>query len=146
MSVRCEGSPWTAPGGTMIGVDADRALTVWDGVFFTLERDAAAEAVDFLGRGNEPGWIVQVTEGRRIHFEYDYGESEVYTPVPERSTDAEGRVVEYHAVTESADLRVRIEAEPCTDDMSGFPVPATVQVTLDGRTFRGCGGPAPGGG
>jgi putative lipoprotein len=146
MSVRCEGSPWTAAGGTMIGVDSDHALTVWEGVFFTLERDTEAEAVDFRGTGNEPGWIIEVTEGRQIHFLYDYGESEIYTPAPERSTDAGGGAIEYHAVTESADLRVRFEAEPCADDMSGFPFPATVRVTLDARTFRGCGGPAPGAG
>jgi uncharacterized membrane protein len=145
MTVACEGSEWAAPGGVMIRVDAGRALTVWDGAFFSLERDAEAEAVDFRGVGNEPGWIVEVVEGRHIRFRYDYGERQIITPVPERSADDESGAVEYRAASDAGDLEVRIASEPCADDMSGFPFPATVTVMLGERTFRGCGGPAPDG-
>ena len=38
LEVRCGGSPWTAMGGRLIEVDADRAYAPWDGVFFELAR------------------------------------------------------------------------------------------------------------
>ncbi|HUG00747.1 MAG TPA: hypothetical protein VML95_02665 [Longimicrobiales bacterium] len=143
MTVTCDGSDWVAPGATMIRVDADRALTVWDGVFFALDRDHQAEAVDFRAVGNEPGWLLEVVEGERIRFRYDYGESEAFTPAPEPEIAAETGGITYHAVTEAVDLRVEILPESCLDDMSGFPFPTTVSVTLGDRTFRGCGGPRP---
>ena len=143
MTVRCEGRDWVAPGGTVIRVDAARALTVWDGVFFSLERDLEAEAVDFRGTGNEPGWPLDVDDGRRIRFLYDYGEAEVVVPAPDPEVDAATGAREYRPGDGPEDLRVRIAPEPCTDDMSGFAFPATVTVTLGERTFRGCGGPAP---
>jgi len=37
------------------------------------------------------------------------------------------------------DLRVEIVPVSCNDSMSGRAFPATVTVTLNGRTFRGCG-------
>ncbi len=143
MTVRCEGRDWVGPGGTMIRVDAARALTVWDGVFFSLERDLEAEAVDFRGAGNEPGWVVEIDDGRRIRLQYDYGEAEVVVPAPAPDIDPATGAREYRPGDGPEDLRVRIAPEPCTDDMSGFAFPATFTVTLGERTFRGCGGPAP---
>lgn len=141
LRVQCEGQDWIAPGGRLVRMPEDRALTVWDGVFFVLERDSAAEAVDFRAQGNEPGWILEIDLEEHMRLVYDYGERRAYTPVPEPK--ASGGATEYHAITEASDLLVRIVPEPCADDMSGFPFPATVTVTLNGRTFRGCGGPAP---
>lgn len=36
--VSCSGSPWTAPGGVLLHTGVNKAFTVWDGVFFALER------------------------------------------------------------------------------------------------------------
>jgi hypothetical protein len=36
--VSCSGSDWPSPGGLLLHTGADRAFTVWDGVFFELER------------------------------------------------------------------------------------------------------------
>lgn len=36
--VSCSGSDWPAPGGLLLHTGADRAFTVWDGVFFEVER------------------------------------------------------------------------------------------------------------
>jgi hypothetical protein len=41
LEVRCGGSPWTAMGGRLIGIDSARAYAPWDGVFFELERGKA---------------------------------------------------------------------------------------------------------
>ncbi len=143
MSVRCDAEDWVAPGATMIRVGDDRALTPWDGVFFALDRDHAAEQVDFRAQGNEPGWRLEIVEGERMRFEYDYGANEVITPAPEADVEPDSGTVRFHAVTEASDLLVEIRPGPCMDDMSGFPFPATVEITLDERVFLGCGGPSP---
>lgn len=100
---------------------------------------AEARHVDFRAVGQEPGWLLEITEGQRIHFTYAYGEREVLMPAPDPATDyAAGRAT-YHAVTEAHDLRVVIEQAACKDVMSGEAYESTVTVTLDGETYRGCG-------
>ena len=37
--VSCSGSDWPSPGGLLLHTGADRAFTVWDGIFFELERN-----------------------------------------------------------------------------------------------------------
>lgn len=87
--------------------------------------------------GQEPGWTLDIVADDRIEFVTDYGERRVVTPNPGAETDGDRTM--YHAVTESADLRVVVSPEPCADAMSGAPYPLTVEVTLDGRTYSGCG-------
>ncbi len=138
--VSCNGTWWTAMGGLLIGLDPDRALAPWDGVFFELVRDRDAEEVDFRAVGQEPGWVLEITEGESIHFTYAYGEREAYAPVPRPEIDPATGTVVYHAVTEAHDLGVTIERTPCVDVMSGAAHETTVTVTLNGETYRGCGG------
>jgi hypothetical protein len=40
IEIYCSGTPWVGFGALLIEVDADHALTPWDGVFFELERSA----------------------------------------------------------------------------------------------------------
>ena len=37
--VSCAGQDWTSPGGTLLWIGAQRAFTVWDGVFFEMQRN-----------------------------------------------------------------------------------------------------------
>ncbi|MGI9175589.1 MAG: YbaY family lipoprotein [Rhodothermales bacterium] len=98
----------------------------------TQEQDVLFRAV-----GQEPGWTLEIVSDRWMHFTYDYGEREVFTPVPEAEETSERTT--YHAVTEAHDLRVVIEDEACTDVMSGEAFETSVTVTLDGEAYRGCG-------
>jgi hypothetical protein len=134
MEVSCRGKPWADLGGTLLEIDADRALTPWDGVFFELQRDH-----DFRALGQEPGWQLEIRKGLGIRFQYDYGDKQAVTPMPRAETDPQSGDRSYHAVTETNDLQVVIQPKRCADTMSGKPFPATVTVTLDGREFRGCG-------
>jgi hypothetical protein len=38
--VEAEEKPWLEPGGTIVVINKEKALTVWDGVFFVLTRNA----------------------------------------------------------------------------------------------------------
>ena len=136
MRVNCSGSPWAALGGTLIEVDRDRALAPWNGVFFELARDR-----DFRAVGQEPGWQLEIRMGSEMRFTYDYGKGSAVTPAARAQLDAKTGTRTFHAETEANDLRVEVVPVACEDSMSGKPYRATVTVTLNDRSFRGCGEP-----
>ena len=134
LEVQCGGRPWTALGGSLLEVDRNRALAPWDGVFFELARDR-----DFRAIGQEPGWQLEIRMGSEMRFTYDYGKGSAVTPAARAVVDARTGTRTFHAVAEANDLRVDIVPVGCEDAMSGKPFQATVTVTLNSRSFRGCG-------
>jgi hypothetical protein len=42
VEISCDGGPWTAFGSLLIVIDANRALTPWDGAFYELQRTPPA--------------------------------------------------------------------------------------------------------
>jgi heat shock protein HslJ/uncharacterized membrane protein len=132
--VSCGGTLWAALGARLIEIDSDRVLAPWDGVFFELARDR-----DFRALGQEPGWQLEIRKGAEMRLTYDYGAGTAVTPAARVQIDPTSGTRTYHAVTEANDLRVVIVPVPCADTMSGRPFSATVSVTLNGRTLRGCG-------
>jgi hypothetical protein len=138
LDVSCGGVAWPAIGGRLIGIEADRALAPWNGVFFELTRES-----DFRAVGQEPGWLLEIRNASEIRLITDYGADTAITPVPPAETDSTTGARTYHAVTEAHDLQVLIQPSACTDAMSGEPYETTVTVTLDGRAYHGCGGPLP---
>ena len=136
MRVSCGGSAWAALGGTLIELDRDRALAPWDGVFYELARDR-----DFRAVGQEPGWQLEIRLGSEMRFTYDYGQGSAVTPAARAVLDSRTGTRSFHGRAEANDLRVEIVPVKCEDAMSGKPYPATVTVTLNDRSFRGCGEP-----
>jgi len=134
MEVSCGGAPWNALGARLLGIDVDRALAPWGGVFFELVRDR-----DFRALGQEPGWQLEIRKGAEMRFTYDYGKGSAVTPASPVRVDSSTGTRTYQAVAEANDLRVEIVPVACTDAMSGRSFAATVTVTLNGRSFRGCG-------
>ena len=138
LEVSCGGIPWATMGGRLIGIEADRALAPWNGIFFEVARES-----DFRAVGQEPGWLLEIRHARELRLITDYGADTVVAPVPPIETDPATGSRTYHAVTAARDLRVLIQPTACTDAMSGEPYETTVTVTLDGRAYHGCGGPLP---
>ncbi|MDP9197965.1 MAG: META domain-containing protein [Pseudomonadota bacterium] len=132
--VSCGGTLWAALGARLIEIDSEHALAPWDGAFFELARER-----DFRALGQEPGWQLEIRMGAEMRLTYDYGAGTAVTPAARVQIDPTSGTRTYHAVTEANDLRVVIVPVPCTDTMSGRPFAATVSVTLNGRTLRGCG-------
>lgn len=99
---------------------------------------ARAAGVDFRGVGQEPGWIVDIYQRERIRLLWDYGEQLADFPLPTPAYPAEG-ATRYDTQASGKTLSVSIRRVPCEDAMSGEPYPATVEVTIDGRTLHGCG-------
>ena len=138
LEVTCGGITWSAIGGRLIGIGADRALAPWNGIFFELTRES-----DFRAVGQEPGWLLELKHSGQIRLVADYGNDTVVAPTPPAETDSATQARTYHAVAGARDLRVLIQPTACTDAMSGEPYETTVTVTLDGRAYHGCGGPLP---
>ena len=126
---------WDARG---IGIEADRALAPWNGVFFELTRES-----DFRAVGQEPGWLLEIRHAREMRLITAYGADTAVTPVPPRRIDSTTGARSYHAVTEGHDLQVLIQPTACNDAMSGESYETTVTVALDGHAYHGCGGPLP---
>lgn len=133
MRVSCEGSRWNALGGTLIEVDRDRALAPWDGVFFELARDR-----DFRGAGS-PGWQLELRKGVEMRFTYDDGKGTAITPAPRLQVDTKTGTQTFHANSGANDLRLEVVPVRCEDAANGGSYSTTATVTLNGRTFRGCG-------
>jgi hypothetical protein len=138
LEVSCGGVPWAAPGGRLIGIDPDRALAPWDGIFFELARDS-----DFRAVGQEPGWLLEIRHAREMRLITDYGADTAVAPVPPAGIDSASGARTYHATAGARDLQVLIQPTACTDAMSGEAYETTVTITLDGRAYHGCGGPLP---
>jgi len=99
--------------------------------------EARRRGVNFRAVGNEPGWFLEIQQGRQLLFVGDFGSSRLIAPDPGEQLRDGTRT--WHAITESADLRVDVVAETCIDTMSGAQLPSQVTVTLDGTVLRGCG-------
>lgn len=100
--------------------------------------DARARGVAYRAVGQEPGWLVEITpEG--ITATLNYGERIVHVPPVAPSRESGG--ILYDAQTEAARLRLVLRPQPCRDVMSGLAYPDTATLTVDGRTYQGCGEP-----
>ncbi|MGH7467187.1 MAG: MliC family protein [Longimicrobiales bacterium] len=100
---------------------------------------ARLRGVDFRALGQEPGWLLEIDEGKQIIMIADYGERRVTTPAPSPEFNAATGKKTYRIRTEAHRLQIVLKNEPCADAMSGERYPTTVVVTLDGREYRGCG-------
>ena len=117
------------------------AAAAADGV--GLAAAAAARGVRFLGRGNEPGWRVEIGPGDLVRVVHHYGTVRADFPaLPARSLPNGDTVHEGEAAGHS--LRLTLRPAACTDDMSGEVYPVTVLLRFDGEERRGCGGPLAG--
>lgn len=88
---------------------------------------------DYVARGNEPGWRIDIIGGRLIYNGND-GETRIAAPVPAPQPTASGR----RYVTDR--LEMVIAEVGCVDTMSGQRFSDTVEVVVDGKALKGCGG------
>ena len=94
-------------------------------------------AAPFKAVGNEPNWTLDVGAGRLLLLTDD-GRTRTVLPLPPVTRIEGGR--RYEARNDAHTLAVTILDRVCADTMTGMPRPATVEVTLDGRLLKGCGG------
>ena len=112
----------------------NRARAIWE--------HAKLNGVDFRAVGNEPGWYLEIYEGRKIRFVTNYGKvryNDYYLPKPEIIPHALKTV--YTFVIDEQELEITIEGKSCRDTMVDEQYESTVTVDLDGKKYHGCGRP-----
>ncbi len=97
--------------------------------------EAWAAGYHFRAAGNEPFWSVSVSPDRvRVSLP---SEPDLDFPGATPEDVAPGATLTVKA--DGHELRMSIVDALCVDSMSGWPYPATVDITLDGTTMHGCG-------
>ena len=97
---------------------------------------ARGRGVAFRAVGNEPGWLVEVGAGKApsLHAELDYGERKLDVATAEATANGfRGRT------GDGVDVALVATRKACQDDMSGQDFPATAELTVGDKTYRGCG-------
>ncbi|MFB4204054.1 hypothetical protein KBTX_00159 [wastewater metagenome] len=132
------GAKYAGRGGAVsVWSHGARARVVLDGR--VLPECVAALSRPYEARGNEPGWHLELRDSRLV-LVADYGERRVDRPAPAPEPVAGGRRYRAPGSGGADAVTVTVREGPCADDMTGMPHPHRVEVSLDGRTLRGCGG------
>jgi uncharacterized membrane protein len=97
---------------------------------------AKLRGVEFRAIGQEPGWLLEITNGEEILIVTDYGKERISLPYVKPREDKAARKSVFQI---DADTNVLIESKPCTDSMSGESFQTTVTATLGDQTYKGCG-------
>jgi len=105
----------------------------------SLLADARERGVRYRGRGNEPGWTVEVGPGARLEFVTNYGQDRhTFDTATESGSETAGaRVI--RAERGGQHIKVSVTTVACADDMSGERFEQLVIVEFGGKAFRGCG-------
>ena len=97
---------------------------------------AKLRGVAFRAVGQEPGWLLEITNGEEILLVSDYGQNRHTFPYVEPQEDKAARRTVFQ-VNETTS--VLIEGKPCSDTMSGESFEVTVEVSLGETVLKGCG-------
>lgn len=97
---------------------------------------AAAQSGAYTARGQEPGWMLTITDRTIALNTADGARFETANPQPTR-TPASGR---YDVVLNGKAAAISIEPQICRDSMSGMPHPDRVTISGLNGALNGCGG------
>lgn len=115
-------SPTDSPG------PARTADNVW--------QQASLRGVSFRALGQEPGWLLEITDGTGILLVTEYGANSITYPFTEPQVDTETRQTLF---TLKDNTIIEIREEPCSDTMSGERFTTRVTVTMSENKLTGCG-------
>ncbi len=97
---------------------------------------AKLRGVAFRAIGQEPGWLLEITQGKEILLVTNYGQERKSLPYVEPQEDKAARKTVF-ALEDSTS--VLIEGKPCSDSMSGESFQTTVSITIGALVLNGCG-------
>jgi uncharacterized membrane protein len=98
---------------------------------------AKLRGVAFRAIGQEPGWLLEITNGIEILLVTDYGEHSSRYPYVEPIVHQEERRTEF--IMGDDGTIVEIRGVPCRDSMSGEEFEVSVTIKQTDRELRGCG-------
>ncbi len=98
---------------------------------------AKLRGVAFRAVGQEPGWLLEITDGDEILLVTDYGETRTSMPYVEPVVYQDERRTQY--ILETRNTIVEIRGVPCQDTMSGENFEVSVTIKQNDRELHGCG-------
>ena len=98
---------------------------------------AKLRGVAFRAIGQQPGWLLEITNGEEIMLSTDYGASVQHYAYVVPVVYQDERRTQY--VIEEAPVTVEIRGVPCTDTMSGKSFEVSVSIIARDRRLEGCG-------
>ena len=98
---------------------------------------AKLRGVAFRAVGQEPGWLLEITNGIEILLVTDYGEQRTSYPYVEPIVHQEERRTEF--ITGDGGTIVEIRGLPCRDSMSGEEFEVSVTIKQTNKELQGCG-------
>jgi len=97
---------------------------------------AKLRGVAFRAIGQEPGWLLEITNGKEILLVTNTGQDRNSFPYVEPQEDKAARKTVFQV---NDDTSVLIEGKPCSDTMSGESFEVTVTLTQGDKKLKGCG-------
>ncbi len=107
-------------------------------------QDKFLAGVDFIARGNEPNWTLEIDLEKSMKFETT-DNIKITTPAVQGIKAQDSDVTLYRAKSENGELVVTVIRDNCEDNMSGEKHPYKVRVEYKGSkdanytTYDGCG-------
>ncbi len=98
---------------------------------------AKLRGVSFRAIGQEPPWLLEISNGKEILLVTQYGQKKVAYPYVEPKVNQQQRKTIY-SVTDK-NFEVVIEGKECSDIMSGEKFSVSVFITLNDTKLKGCG-------
>ena len=98
---------------------------------------AKLRGVAFRAVGQEPGWLLEISDGAEILLVLDYGENRKSYPWVEPIVYQEERMTRY--IIDEGDLIIEIRGQHCQDVMSGEQFEVSVTIIMPDRRLAGCG-------
>ena len=95
---------------------------------------AAAKSAPYKAIGTEPFWGLSIDSKSIVFDQMDQPKVRQATPKPRKTKF--GRIYWTRRISVAI-----ITNQPCSDGMSDYVYRDDVTVTVDGKKFRGCGGP-----
>lgn len=103
----------------------------------TTTQPSSSIAYPFQALGNEPGWSVQIDENQNALVKLYYGEQEYQLQLPEPQITFAG--THYRSRLNDQDFNLDIIVKQCSDTMSDIVYEYETLLTINGKTFSGCG-------
>ncbi len=98
---------------------------------------ARLRGISFRAIGQEPGWLLEITNGEKIYLITDYGQTKITSPYVDPNVNPAQHTTVF--TVKDQKLEIIIEGKECSDVMSGEKFNVSVFVILKGKKFKGCG-------
>ena len=101
--------------------------------------EARFRGIDFRAAGDEPAWSLEVDSGVAVEFATGLGTARTVTKFPPAQLSGTDSRMTLTAVSGPLSLAVLAERRVCS--LAGSTMTLMVTVTLNGKTYSGCGRP-----